>query len=202
MEYGSNGHPGNQRFYTPNLGSRNRERGARENALPNILWKASGVTTRPTSGLRLTVTHVDDPYAGHRMRAQDTRDALTRPPQHTSARLTHSDPAGQALHYMRTSTQHFPRRSSLKDTRLLSRPQQLSSVPSTPPAPKATRTMLPPLAAPAAEPALTEVSDHSSEHPSTSNGDGSSSALEDSEEEVRNVIRDLLAMNCNDVVFA
>ena len=183
MQYGSNGHPGNQRFYTPNLGSRkNRERGAQENALPNILWKASGVTTRPTSGLRLTVTHVDDPYAGHRMRAQDTRDALTRPPQHTSARLTRSGPAGQALHYMRTSTQHFPRRSSLKDTRLLSRPQQLSSVPSTPPAPKATRTMLPPLAA---EPALIEDSDHSSEHPSTSNEDGSSSALEDSEEEVR-----------------
>ena len=165
---------GDQRLYTPSLGSgRNGERGQ---TLPNILWKASEVMTRPTSGLRLTVQHVDVPYAGQRGRLLTQRGNSSR-----------SEPSRPPALQHRTTTSQSTRRS-LQNPRLLSRPQQTppSAAPSTRTcALKASRTMLPPLTpAPpvVADPPPAEVDD---EHSSTGPEDDSTLLGDsDSEEEV------------------
>lgn len=174
-QYGARGggYSGNQRLYTPSFGSR----APRVDTLPNILWKVSGVTTRPASGLRLTVKNVNVPHAGLQEMGvipEDSRSVLS---QRTSARFSRPDPTCH-----RTAQSHTGRSTGLRDARLPSRQQQ-----ATPTAPKATRTMLPPITTsptspPDDEPLLT------SEHSSTSN-QGVSSSLEesDSEEEVSRV---------------
>ena len=157
------------------------------NTLPNILWKASGVTTRPTSGLRLTVKNVNVPHPGPQG-MQAARGALS---QRTSARSTRSNPAGHPLQYLRATAQSHVRRSGLGDARLLSRPQQSASSTASTAAPqstpKAVRTMLPPLASspPVAEPPQGEGG---SEQCSTDDEEDSSPLEDsDSEEEVRNI---------------
>ena len=134
MQYGGRGYSGDQRLYTPSLGSR---RGGQ--TLPNILWKSSGVVTRPTSGLHLTVRHVDVPHGG----TQGVPPAQRRP-------STRSEPSRTLEERETTAGSRRSGRSSLQNTRLLSRPQQTAvshtAAPSTHvSAPKASRTMLPPI---------------------------------------------------------
>ena len=182
MQYGGRAYSGDQRLYTPSLGS--RKNGERGQTLPNILWKASGVLTRPTSGLRLTVQHVDVPCPGPlTQRRNSSSSEPSRPP---------------ALQHRATTSQST--RRSLQNSRLLSRPQH-TTVPSAAPsthtgAPKASRTMLPPLTpAPLVvdEPPPPEVDEHSSTGPednSTLLGDS------DSEEEVRVYVGAITSASC------
>ena len=173
MQYG-----GTNRLHTSGAASREGERGR---ALPDILWRAAGVTTRPGSGLRLTVRHVEVPQLS---------GTLGMPPltqQRTQSRLSRSEPCGRPL---QLPTQ---RRSSLRDTRLLTRQQISPAKPhSVPPlssstAPKASRTMLPPLPAPApcSEGPRQPEGEGEKEEDRTSTGgssrSSSSSSLEDSE---------------------
>ena len=181
MQYGrSGGHPGGHRLVAPGLAPRASERESRPGAFPDILWRASGVTTRPGSGLRVTVRHMDVP--------QHLSEPQGIPPlaQHTRHH-SRSEPTGRPLHYQPPRNQ---RRSSLRDTpRLLPR-QTAHSFPTEPPAafpatsstahPKATRTMLPPL--PVSPPRCEEPAEE--EEKSSNESQGESSSLEDSEEEV------------------
>ena len=177
MQYGSGGYSGNQRLYTPSYGLQRSGpgQGGREKALPDIWWKASGVTTRPTSGLRLTVRHMDVPqYAG----SQATHPLSQ---QKTPARLSLSDPATRPVQYRATST-----RSSLSDNiprRVLCRPQ-FTTVPTATSAPKANRTMLPPLPTSSSAPEDPPREEQEAEVSFTSSGESDSTSLEDSEEEV------------------
>ena len=178
MQYGGRrGYSGDQRLYTPSLAS--RRSGERGQTLPDILWKASGVMTRPTSGLRLTVQHVDVPHAGPQ-----------GPPRAQRHNSSCSEPGRPSVLQHRTATSQ-PIRRNLQNARLLSRPQQTTVLHAATPsthhtaAPKASRTMLPPLtpAPPAvAEPPPVEVDD---EHSSTGPEDDSTLLGDsDSEEEV------------------
>lgn len=177
-QYGARGggYSGNHRLYTPSFGSR----APRVDTLPNILWKVSGVTTRPASGLRLTVKNVNVPHAGLQEMGvipEDSRSVLS---QRTSARFSRPDPTN---HLLRSTAQsHTGRSTGLRDPRLPSRQQQ-----ATPTAPKATRTMLPPITTSPTSPPDDEPLP-TSEHSSTSNEGVSSSQEEsDSEDEVRRV---------------
>lgn len=168
-QYGARGggYSGNHRLYTPSFGSR----APRVDTLPNILWKVSGVTTRPASGLRLTVKNVNVPHAGlqeMRVIPEDSRSTLS---QRTSARFSRPDPTNHPLRA--TAQSHLGRSTGLG---LPSRQQQ-----STPTAPKATRTMLPPITTSPTSP-LTDEPLQTSEHSSTSN-QGVSSSLEESDSE-------------------
>lgn len=175
---GSSGHPaGSHRL--SHLASRGSERGSRPGALPDILWRASGVTTRPGSGLRLTVRHMDVP--------QHHSEPHGMPPLTPQSRLSRSEPTGRPLQCGPPSHQ---RRSSLRDTpRLLPRQTtpsfstQPSSIP--PPgsstAPKATRTMLPPL--PVSPPQCGEPANE--DEKASTDSQRESSSLEDSEDEVQ-----------------
>ena len=185
MQYG--GSNGSHHHYTPGPASRGGERGRA--GLPDIglLWRANGVTTRPDgSGLRLTVKHVELP--GH-------SGALAMPalPQgRGQTRLSRSEPTGRPL---QLNTQ---RRASLRDTpRLLSRAQQLPGKPgsllpqasvSSSTAPKASRTMLPPLPANSPGDGARQqlLEEEREEEISTNNSSerGSSSLEESDEEEV------------------
>lgn len=168
MQYGSSGYSGNHyRLYTASITSRK----TRNPPLPDILWKASGVTTRPTSGLRLTVKHVPS----------HTVAGLQATPLLSQQRpcLSRSEPSRRSIH----CADNTQRRHSLRDTHLLSRPQQTSTVTAKIPAaapPKANRTMLPPLPSPTLElPHVTE------DIPSTSDSQDTSSLGED--DEVRDI---------------
>lgn len=158
------GYSGNHRLYTPSFGSR----APRVDTLPNILWKASGVMTRPASGLRLTVKHVNVPRADMRVIPEDSRSISS---QRSSARFSRSDPPLRA-----TAQLHTGRSNGLKDGRLPSRQQQ-----STPSAPKATRTMLPPITTSPTSPVADERLQTS--EPSSGSNQGVSSSLENSESE-------------------
>lgn len=167
QQYGARGcgYSGNKRLYTPSFGSR----APQVETLPNILWKASGVTTRPASGLRLTVKNVNVPHAGLQEMRGIPDDTLSR----TSGRLSRTS------HPLRATAQsNVGRSTGLRDTRLPHRQVKQST---TPTAPKATRTMLPPITTspPVTDPLPRE---DESEHSSTSNQDVSS-LLEDSDSE-------------------
>ena len=79
MHYGSSGSK-NTRLYTPSIGT--RRLGEAVGTLPNLVWRTQGATggrARPTSGLKLTITHVDVPSApsrqSHRSEATSWRPA-------------------------------------------------------------------------------------------------------------------------------
>ena len=185
MQYGGRSgghHTGRHRLITPSLAPRAAgEREGRPSALPDILWRASGVTTRPGSGLGLTVRHVDVPQ--HHSEAMPP---LTAAQGKTNARLSRFEPSGRPIQYQPPCS-HHQRRSSLRDA-LLSRQKVqpsallLASGSSTAAHPKATRTMLPPLPlvrSPPPQPAEQE------EKASSSSSQDASSSLEDSEDEVK-----------------
>lgn len=156
------GYSGNKRLYTPSFGSR----APQGETLPNILWKASGVTTRPASGLRLTVKNVNVPHA----ELQEVRVVPDDTFSRTSGRLSRTNYPLQA-----TASSNVGRST---DRRLP--PRQVKQT-TTPTAPKATRTMLPPIAT---SPPVTEPlqGEDVSKFSSTSSQDVSS-PLEDSDSE-------------------
>ena len=176
MQHGSGAYPGHRRLYTPNLGIRvgHRERTG-EGALPDILWKISGVTTRHTSDLRPTVTNV--PNAGVHP------NVGTIPRERPAARLSFSSSDSSALGALRSPAYQQARRNS-EEGRLLYRPRAGPCSPATPSVPKATRTMLPPL--PPGKAAAPPTEEERSVVSATTNEEGSS-PLEESEEEEEEV---------------
>lgn len=174
MQHGAGGYPGNRRLYTPNLGIRvgHRERTG-EGALPDILWKISGVTTRPTNDLRPMITNVPNagvhPHVG------------TVPRERPAGRLSFSD--SSAIGTLRSPAYQQARRNS-EEGRLLYRPRAGPCSPATPSVPKASRTMLPPL--PPGKAAALPTEEEKSVASTTTNEEGSS-PLEESEEEEEEV---------------
>ena len=181
MQHGSGAYPGHRRLYTPNLGIRvgHRERTG-EGALPDILWKISGVTTRHTSDLRPTVTNV--PNAGGHPHVG------TIPRERPAASLSFSD--SSALGALRSPAYQQARRNS-EEGRLLYRPRAGPCSTATPSVPKATRTMLPPL--PPGKAAAPPTEEERSVVSATTNEEGSS-PLEESEEEEEEVSTELAAL--------
>ena len=127
---GGYGYQGSRRHYTLGLSFGKRPL-TRETALPNILWRASGVRARPTSGLKPVVTNV--PNAG-------AHPHLPTTPRERSASIVSTLSDSTALG--RPFSRRLTARTSAENYRLQPRPHAKLGTPASPPTP---RTFLPPL---------------------------------------------------------
>ena len=141
---GGYGYQGSRRHYASGLGlSLGKRPSTRETALPNILWRASGVRARPTSGLKSVVTNV--PNAG-------AHPHLPTTPRERSGSIVSTMSDSTALG--RSFSRRLKAPTSAENYRFQPRPHAILGTLASPHAP---RTFLPPLAlAGAAEKAVEE----------------------------------------------
>ena len=115
MHYGTSGSR-NTRLYTPNIGARRLgEHGAGVGVLPNLVWRpraaGASVTGRPSSGLKLTIRHVDVPSReSHRCDTAVTEPL--RPATQLRSRLSSRNDARQVMRKRQTSIASEPVPSS------------------------------------------------------------------------------------------